>query len=300
MKRRQIYLKLLDLGTGLVARIPLPWLHAAARPMAWLLSLLPWNKHAIVARNLSVCFPDLSFGERKQLAREQLVELMRLGSEVGALAHWPEERLIGHLPVVNGWEYVDAALSHGRGALMVTGHIGNWEILNLELSRRISMVTLYRAPESQIMDQFISTARSRFGGRVVASGSASMRGLLRQLKDGGAVGIAADIQPKRGEGVFAPFCGVPALTMTLVNRLARKTGCAVILCKATRLESARGWRLDFQPAPGEVTDSDPQRAMCSINDWLTDSVRAKPNQYLWIYKRFSKRPQPGKRFYPKA
>jgi KDO2-lipid IV(A) lauroyltransferase len=300
LKRGHLSLKLLDGATGVLARIPLRWLHSAARPMAWLLGVLPWSKHAVVERNLSVCFPERSLSERKRLAHEQLVEMLRLGSEVGALAGWPAERLIKHLPVVQGWEHVDSALSRGRGVLMVTGHLGNWEILNLELSRRISMVTLYRAPKSQVMDQFISKARSRFGGRVVASGSASMRDLLRQLKAGGAVGIAADIQPKQGEGVFAPFCGVPALTMTLVNRLARRTGCALILCKAIRLERASGWRLDFQPASAAVTDADPERAMRSINDWLTDSVRDKPSQYLWIYKRFSKRPNPGERFYPKG
>ncbi len=300
MRSTRLYLTLLNLAAAVASRLPLSWLHAAARPAAWLLGFLPWNKHAIVERNLSVCFPELALSERKQLAHAQRVELLRLGSEVGALSRWSEEHLSEHLPVVKGWEHVETALERGRGVLMVTGHLGNWEILNLELSRRMSMVTLYRAPENPAVDQFISEARSRFGGRVVASGSASMRHLLRQLKNGGAVGIAADIQPKGGDGVFAPFLGVPALTMTLVNRLARKTGCAVIFCKAIRLSEARGWRLDFQPARPEIADSDPAQALAVMNDWLAESTRTHSSQYLWIYKRFSKRPEPGKRFYPKA
>lgn len=281
--------------------MPLRLLHAGAVPAAWLLGKLPWQKHAVVRRNLSVCFPEQSAGQQRRLAQAQRVELLRLASELGALAGWSGERLTRHLAQVNGWQDVQTALDNGRGVLMVTGHLGNWEILNLELSRRVDMVTLYRAPDDPALDAFISAARTRFGGRVAASGSAAMRQLLRQLRAGGAVGVAADIQPKRGDGVFVPFLGVPALTMTLVHRLARKTGCAVIFCRALRLPRGRGWALHFQSAPPEMLDPDPARALQPMNDWLSAGIRAEPAQYLWIYKRFSKRPIPGgPRFYPKS
>lgn len=291
---------LLAMLAGTLGQVPLRWLHAAAVPAAWLLGKLPWSKHRVVERNLSACFPELTEPDRRRLAAAQRIELLRLASELGALARWPGERLSAHLPAVEGWECVESALKHGRGVLMVTGHLGNWEILNLELSRRLDMVTLYRAPDDPALDRFISRARSRFGGRVVASGGAAMRQLLRQLKAGGAVGIAADIQPKQGDGVFVPFMGVPALTMTLVHRLSRKTGCAVIFCCALRLPAGQGWRLDFQPAPDRLHDPDPARALLAMNDWLSTAIRTAPEQYLWIYKRFSKRPEPGPRFYPKT
>ncbi|MEE4297558.1 MAG: hypothetical protein V2J20_13180, partial [Wenzhouxiangella sp.] len=211
------------LATGL-AWFPLRVLHSAAVPVAWLLGRLPLGKHAIVDRNLSACFPELSTHSRRQLESAQRVELVRLAAEFGALSRWSERKLNAHIHVITGWEHVEAAVQEGTGVLMVTGHLGNWEILNLYLSRRLETVTLYRPPDQPWLDEFISKIRCRFGGRVVASSSRSMRHLLGQLRKGGAVAIAADIQPKHGDGVFAPFLGVPALTMTLVHRLAHRTG----------------------------------------------------------------------------
>lgn len=290
------------LALGLLARVlavfPLRILHAAAVPLAWLLGRLPWKKHAVVRRNLAACFPEWDDQQRRRLEHDQRVELIRLASELGALAHWSPDRLQRHLVAERGWEHVTEALKGGRGLLLVSGHVGNWEILNLEVSRRTAMATLYLAPANRGMDRFITRARGRFGARLIPSGSAAMRELLRQLRRGGAVGIAADIQPKEGEGIFAPFFGTPALTMTLVNRLARKTGCAVVFCRAERLSRGRGWQLHFEPAPPDIGGADPVPAMTAMNDWLARSIRQAPAQYLWIYKRFSRRPGGEPRFYP--
>ena len=290
----------LRLLAGALALLPLPVLHASAVPLAWLLGRWPWKKHAVVRRNLQACFPEWTEAQRRRLERAQLIELIRLASELGALAHWSGARLQRHLVAVHGWNHVDSALAAGRGVLLVSGHLGNWEILNLELSRRIPMATLYLAPDRPAVDRFITRARSRFGGRMIPSGSAAMRGLLRQLRQGGAIGIAADIQPKQGEGVFAPFFGTPALTMTLVNRLARKTGCAVVFCQAQRMTGGRGWTLHFEPASEAMGGNDPEPALTIMNAWLESRIRRTPEQYLWIYKRFSRRPEGEPRFYPKA
>lgn len=299
MKADQAKVFMLTTLTRVLSWMPLWLLHAAAVPAAGLLGLLPWTKHTVVRGNLAACFPEQSPEQRRRLAHAQRVELLRLATEIGALAHWSKKRLARHLPVIEGWEHVQAAIDRGRGVLIVSGHLGNWEILNLETSSRIDTVTLYRAPDDPALDQFISAARTRFGGRVVASGSAAMRQMLRQLRAGGAVGIAADIQPKRGDGVFVPFFNVPALTMTLVHRLARKTGCTVIFGHALRLPGGRGWALHFQPAAPEILDPDPTRALTVMNDWLAECVRSEPAQYLWIYKRFSRRPASSDpRFYP--
>ncbi|MGY6555525.1 MAG: lysophospholipid acyltransferase family protein [Wenzhouxiangella sp.] len=286
------------LARGL-AILPLRWIHALARPLGVLLASVPWAKHAVVRRNLAACFPERNAGEQQQLQQAQGVELLRLAGELGALAYWSPKRLDGHIEIVEGWPVVEQAVAEGRGLLLVSGHLGNWEILNLELSRRLSMVTLYLAPKNAAVDRFITQVRERFGGRMVPSGSVAMRELLRQLKNGGAVGIAADIQPKQGDGVFVPFFGVPALTMSLVNRLARRTNCAVVFCRAERRSRGLGWRLYFQGASDQIAGDDPAVALAEMNHWLADSIRRRPAQYLWIYKRFSRRPEGEPRFYPK-
>lgn len=288
---------LLRLAARILALPPLRLLHALAVPLAGMLRLLPWRKHAVVRRNLEACFPELDPARRRRLEHEQRIELLRLASELGALAHWSPARLDRHVRIGEGWHHVESSMAAGRGLLLVSGHLGNWEILNLEMSRRVDMVTLYLAPDKPAVDHFITRARSRFGGRMVASGSASMRELLRQLRNGGAAGIAADIQPKQGEGVFVPFFGHAALTMTLVNRLARKTGCAVVFCRAERQPRGQGWVLSFTPASDAIGGDEPVASLAEMNDWLADSIRQAPAQYLWIYKRFSRRPPGEPRFY---
>ena len=87
--------------------------------------------------------------------------------------------------------------------------------------------------------------------------------------------------------------------MSLVNRLARRTGCAVVFCRAERLSRGQGWRLYFQRASANIAGADAALALAEMNHWLADSIRLQPAQYLWIYKRFSRRPEGEARFYPK-
>ncbi|NBD96310.1 MAG: lipid A biosynthesis acyltransferase [Gammaproteobacteria bacterium] len=284
---------------AMIGPLPLSVLHRAAVPLGWLMDRLPWSRHQVVDTNLRLCFPDLEPAARRRLRRRFLIELWRLALEAGALWHWSPDRLERHIRRDASWKAVEAAAADGRGVLIVSGHIGNWELLNLDLSRHLPMATLYRQPKSAALDAFITALRTRFGGRMIPGGSPALRDLLVQLKNGNAVGIAADIQPKQGGGVFADLFRTPALTMTLVNKLARKTGCAVFFAWAERLPGGRGWSFHFEPADEAVRSRDPVAALEPMNRWLEDAIRRAPPQYLWLYKRFSRRPPGEAPLYPK-
>ncbi len=267
--------------------LPLRLLHALALPLGRLLYWLPWKKHAVIRTNLSLCFPELDASQRRRLHRDYLVEQLRLVFEAGAVFHWSTDRIERHLEIT-GWDAVEAEA--GQGLMIVSGHIGNWELLNLWLSQHLPLATLYRAPDNSALDSFVTQPRERFGGHMVPGGSPALRGLLSQLKQQKAVAVAADIQPKRGDGAFVPLLGQPALTMTLVAGLARRTGCTVFFCRALRRPGGRGWRLEFERAPDTIQDQDPGLALAPMNDWLSASIRQAPAQYLWLYKRFSRQP----------
>ncbi len=275
--------------TRLLSWLPLGLLHAAAWPLGRLLYWVPWKKHSVIATNLALCFPELEPAERRRLHRDYLVEQCRLVFEAGAVFHWSKERLHAHIETA-GWEAVEEAANAERGVLLVSAHIGNWELLNLYLALHLPLATLYRAPENKALDAFITRPRERFGGRMVPGGSPALRQLLGQLKKHQAVAVAADIQPKRGDGAFVPLFGQSALTMTLVTGLARRTGCAVFFCSALRQPKGRGWRLHFQAAAESIGDPDPANALTPINQWLENAIRQAPAQYLWLYKRFSRQP----------
>jgi len=281
-----------------LSRLPLPLLHRLAVPLAWIARFMPWRGHAVVRTNLAICFPDLGEAERERLYRRHLVEMMRLVLESGAVWYWPVDRLQRHVRQVDGWDDVVRTADRGKGVLLVGAHFGNWEILPLWVSLQQPITALYKAPRQAGFDRRVTQSRERFGARLVASGSPAMRKLIVGLKRGETIGLLADQQPKQGEGVFVNLFERPALTMTLVNRLARRTGCAVIFASAERLPDARGWRLRFEPADEAIADEDPASAINIMHRWLEREIRRNPAQYLWSYKRFSRQPDDRPSPYP--
>ena len=121
-----------------------------------------------------------------------------------------------------------------------------------------------------------------------------VRQLFKILKDGGVVGILPDQQPKQGDGEFAPFFGVPALTMTLLGRLAHRTGATVVFAWCERIDNGRDGRpafaLHIEAAPEAVSDADPAVAVTALNAGVERIARRDPSQYQWTYKRFTLRP----------
>lgn len=275
----------------LLSWLPLPLLHAMAIPLSWLIRLLPWRGHKLVHINLEVCFPELSPAERRALYRRNLVEMTRLALEAGAVWYWPRRRLERRIRQ-QGWEQVEEAAREGRGVLLVGAHFGSWEVLPLWISMRRPFTALYKAPRNPALDAEVTRSRERFGATLVASGSPAMRKLLAGLRRGEVIGLLADQQPKQGEGVFVNFFGRPALTMTLINRLTRCTGCRVFFASAQRCTLGRGWQLDFVPADPAIAGEDAEAAACVMKRWLETTVQKSPAQYLWSYKRFSIQP-PG-------
>ena len=282
----------------LLGLLPLKLLSTLAVPAGWLAWRLPLKQHAVIATNLALAFPELDDTACEQLHREHLVEMMRLVLETGAVWHWSAEAIGRHMRRIDGWEHIEQARQGGRGVILVSAHLGNWEIANLYLGAHLPLTSLYRAPRDPAADRAVIASRQRLGGELVASGSPAMRRLLQRLRQGGAVALMADQQPKQGEGVFTPLFGTPALTMTLVNRLARRTACPVLFVAPYRLSGGRGWSLDIRPAPDAINDADPVRANRVFHAWLEAAIRRHPAQYLWSYKRFSIRPAGEAPIYP--
>lgn len=294
-----MHLLLAKLVLRLLSLLPLRLLHALAVPIGWTAVRIPWRKHDIVRANLALCFPELEQDGIRKLHRENMISMIRLVLEAGAVWYWPREKVLGHIPEIEGRELFEAALTEGRGVVIVGSHVGNWEILTLFCATLAPMVALYRAPADKKLDAFITGSRERTGAKMVPSGSHAMRHMIRQLRAGGLVGLLCDQQPKQGEGVFAPFFGTPALTMTLVNRLRRRTGCAVMMVSCQRLDKGRGWKMVLEPAPEAIADEDPVAACAVLNIAVEQQVRRAPADYLWLYKRFGIRPEGEVDLYPK-
>jgi len=173
--------------------------------------------------------------------------------------------------------------------IVLSPHLGAWELAGLYLSTQGPTTTLYK-PQPEL-DWLIREVRARRGAELVPTDSRGIRKLMQALKRGEYVGILPDQEPRANRGsIFAPFFGVPAFTMLLINRLARKTGARVIFMFAERLPGRQGFRVHCLPAPEAIDSEDDLEGATALNAGIEACVRVCPEQYVWAYKRFRKRP----------
>lgn len=273
----------------LLVRLPLPLLHGIGALFGWLGWLLPNANRTIALRNLELCFPQLDARARRALARRTLIETGKMLLETPLLWLGSGRRTLGLVREVRGLEHIEQAMATGRGAIAVSPHLGNWELCGLYLAR-YGITSLYRPPRKQAMEALVRGARERLGATLVPTDARGVRALYQALSRGGMIGILPDQDPREEAGEFAPFFGVPAKTMTLLPRLAQRSGAAVIFTFAERLPWGRGFRLHFLPAPEGIASTDAAIAVAALNQGVERCVRLAPAQYQWIYKRFRTRP----------
>ena len=236
---------------GSSARLPIPWVRGIGRLLGRVCSWLPNEPRDITRLNLDLCFPDLSEVERCQLARRSLQETGMAAMELGAMWQWPVARLEALEEGIEGEELLAAAMAGGRGTLLLAPHLGNWEFLNHFLMRRAQLVCLYRPPRIAELDAFMLEARGRTGCVSAPATRGGVRRVLRALRSDELVLILPDQEPLKAYGVSAPFFGVPALTMTLVSRILRRTDARALFVFAERWAAGK-FKVHFLEAP---TDS---------------------------------------------
>ncbi len=272
---------------ALAARVPLRVLQAIGAAASRLAHWLGTREYRVAKRNAELCFPELDPEQRRAFVRATLAESGRGLAELPRLWAGDPRRALGLVREVRGAEHVQAALASGRGVLVAAPHLGAWELLNLHLATLGPLTILYRVPQRAEFEPLLLRARTALGAEAVRAEPAGVRLLFRRLKQGRIVGILPDQRPKGGEGVDAPFYGHPVRTMTLLSRLAHKTGAPVVFGFAERLPRGAGFRVHFLPAEPAIADPDPVVAASALNRGLEACARIAPAQYQWTYKRFS-------------
>lgn len=281
----------------LLARLPLRVSQGIGAAIGWALGLFPNEARRVTRRNIAHCLPELSHAERRTLVRRSLMESGRTATETAAIWLWPLERVRPLVREVVGEELLEEGLARGKGVVVLSPHLGNWEMAGLYFSLRCGITSMYRPPKVREMDALMLAARERGGAHLVPTDASGVRALMKALRQGQLIGILPDQNPDRDSGVFAPFFGHPALTMTLLPKLARKSGATVLFTWAERLPRGQGFRLHIRPAPEGISDADLAVAAAALNQGVEECVRALPTQYQWGYKRFKSRPEGAPDFY---
>lgn len=189
-----------------------------------------------------------------------------------------------------GAQHVDAALLRGKGVVFLTPHLGCFEITAQAYARRWGqtqqpMTVLFRPPRKAWLREVVGQARGRPGLDTAPTTMAGVKQMVKALKLGQSLGLLPDQVPPSGLGVWAPFFGRDAYTMTLSARLARQTDATVLLAWGERLSWGRGFTVHVQPLDQPLA-SDAILAATQINAAMEQLVLACPQQYLWAYARY--------------
>lgn len=271
----------------LSARFPL-WLSRSLGSLAgWVMWLSRGRMYQATRVNLELCLPELGAAERGRLLRASLRETAKTALETGAVWLQPPEWVLSRIGQVHGREVLDEALARGKGVILLAPHLGNWEAFGPYLSQIPGATFLYQPPDNPELERIMREGRERAGARIVPTNRRGVLALLQVIKTGGFTGILPDQVPDAAGGEFAPFFGVPALTMTLVNSLRQRTGAMVIAGYAERVRG--GFDIHFQRAAEGIDADDELVALTAMNRTVENCVRAVPAQYQWEYKRFRKR-----------
>ena len=283
---------------------------AVARSLGWmprglsrlLAGLLAWAVYQSMGRlrrvgelNLELAMPQLPGEERKQTLRGvfrhlgwQLVEFCRM-------PRYTADNTRGWIRT-QGLEHYLRALARGKGVLVLTGHLGAWELSSFYHSLMgYPMGMVIRPLDNRRLDDFVNGIRCMHGNHVLSKNDFA-RGLLTAMRAGETVGILMDTNMPPPQGVFVRFFGVTACTASGLARVALKTGAAVLPGFLLWEPGEGRYVLHFGPelvfARTGDADSDILAATQQCNDALESWIRRYPDQWLWIHRRWKTRP-PG-------
>lgn len=266
----------------LLSHLPLAVLHNLGALLGWLTYWLSptYRRHLQDNTAQAGAWAVAARAEAAREAGKGLLELPFLWCR-------PQSELLAQVVQVSGWEHVEAAHAAGRGLMFFTPHLGCFEIIAQYYGASHPLTVLYRPPRQRWLQPLMEKGRGTHVGLAPAD-LGGVRALMKALRRKEAVGILPDQVPGNGEGLWAPFFGRPAYTMTLAARLA-DTGASLIFTYAERLPYGAGYHLRFHSL-AELLDEAPAATLAGrvaqFNRALERLIADCPGQYLWGYNRY--------------
>jgi len=273
--------------------LPRPIARVCSGELAALAHRMMGRLRRVGQQNLKMAYPALNDAERRRVLRRvfrhlgwQLVEFCRMRRYTAANTK-------GRIRT-EGLENYLAARARGKGVLVVTGHLGAWELSSFYHSLMgYPMGLVIRRLDNHRLDRFVNTIRCMHGNRVLHKDDFA-RGLLTAMRAGETVGILMDTNMTPPQGVFVDFFGTEACTASGLARVALKTGAAVLPGFMVWEPSERMYVLHFGEELKFVSSGDAEADIVSATAQCTKAIeswiRRYPDQWLWIHRRWKTRP----------
>lgn len=262
-----------------LSKLPLRWLHGMGACFGWLAYALSATYRERCKHNAAIAgIPKHSLMRAIPHAGKMVFELPKLWLGAPQKIVW------------QGLELIEQAHAQDRGIIFLTPHLGCFEVTAQAYAQRYApagkqLTVLYRPAKKAWLSDIVARSRLRPGLGVAPATLGGVKTLVKALRGGQALGILPDQVPPDGLGVWAPYFGQPAYTMTLPAKLAAQTGAKLILAWGERLACGRGYCIHLYPMDDTLPE-DPVQAAASINSAMERLVRECPEQYLWGYARY--------------
>ena len=244
--------------------------------------------------NLALCFPELPDPARKRLLKEHFKSL-GMGLIEAAMAWWVPSHKLAPLIHVEGLAHLQEALARKQGVIILSGHFTSLDLCGRLFSTIFPMHVVYREQKNQVIDMLLK--RHRNFKLMQPIHRHAVRQIIKALKKNAAIWYAADQDYGPAHSIFSPFFHIKAATITTPSRYAKQTHAQVVTLFYHRLAQGKGYQITISPILKDFDALDVADASLYFNKLLEQAIRAHPEQYLWIHRRFKTRPAGEPSFY---
>ena len=282
---------------GMFRLLPMEVARALAKVVGTLAWLIDARHRRVAVGNLDLAYGDeMTTREKRSLVRRVFQHFAMVIPEAVKAPQLITEDTIGKYVEFGDTTATDEAIAQKGGALFVTGHLGNWELLGMYASLRgYEMTSIARPLDNPLLDRLTVSYRERYGQKIVPKDGA-LRAVVKVMKRGGLLGFVAD-QNARTDHVFVEFFGRPAATVGSIATLALRSGLPICFGFCVREDKRFRYRIisgePIWPESSGDMEADILRITQAFTTRIESYVRQYPDQWLWLHRRWKTQPSPA-------
>jgi len=277
----------------LLAMLPLVVVRAMGKLLGWVLYVLVASRRRVVTVNLSLCFPELSPDEIRNLTRQTFVYFAQAWLDRSWVWHAPRSWILrrvaftGATHELAGTEPTVVFVPH------FVGMDAAWGAVALRIPR--PSTTIYTDQSNKLIDRWILRGRRRWGNMRLFGRIEGVKPIVAAIRAGQPLYLLPDMDFGPQESIFVPFFGIPTATVPSLPRFARLGRAKVV--SAVVSMTATGYELKILPAWENFPTHDVAADTALMNKKLEGYIREQPAQYFWVHKRFKTRPEGAPELY---
>ena len=260
------------------------------RFFGWLVFSLSKKTRNIILTNLNFAFPDISESEKFQLAKESATQSGLLFSEFPDAWLGNRSQIEKQIIEIKQQGLIDQINAEKKPLVIIAPHLGNWEFLVQWTQLNYPLIGLYSPSKIPQIDQLIYNARKKFGCEPHATDNRGILQLLKGLKQGGTMMMLPDQVPRKDAGIYTPFFGQSAYTMTLLHKLVKKSKAKVLFAACLRRKDGKGFDIEIEQANFDASEANVEVFNLGMNQQIEKMIYRNPVQYVWDYKRYKRQP----------